>query len=369
MPANSKRGPFAHAFAMRRRLYQLTAASLLALGAIPTASAQRTRCAQCELSLSTSVVLDDPAASLRGMPALVSVTRAGQYVVTEYVNSSPLVFGTTGLFLGPLAREGRGPGELTFASWVDSELDDSVRVIDIDRIVVFNGERQPVRTIVGRTPGVVSTAVFLRAGAYVAQSTIQDSRNLTRAVPVVVRSDSGRVLREIEVPSINGQKTFVKLARKLDDDRAFWMTETVVSSLQGYRVVVVTDAGVRQRLLPQNRTWWLGADFKRNPVAALSKVQFIKQMDAEHLAVLIAHPVKEWRSVAVSPSNMRKDRERYETVIEVLDARSGVLLGSATVRGYPISLLPNRRAAVYREAPDGTPRIEIIQYSMSVGPL
>ncbi len=328
-----------------------------------SASAQPPVCTRCTLSLSTSVILDDAAGGLRGAPTLVSATRAGQFIVTEDANTPPAVFGSDGRFIGRLGREGRGPGELTFAGWVDSELDDSIRVIDVDRVVVFNKELRPIRTVVGKASLFVWTAAFLRRGVYVSQSRMQDSRDLTRTVPLVVRSDSGRELARIEVPKLNGQKTFVKLARKLDDSRAFWMTESVVKELSGYRVVAMSEAGIRQRSFLQPRSWWVSADFDRNEVAALSRVMFIRQMDTHHLAVLIAQPIKDWRSVVVSPTNMLNDRDRYQTVIELLDARTGALIGAATTSGFPISLLPDRRAAVYREAADGTPRIEILQFA------
>ncbi len=62
------------------------------------------------------------------------------------------------------------------------------------------------------------------------------------------------------------------------------------------------------------------------------------------------------------------DRGRYETLIEVLDTRTGLPGGSATAAGFPISLLPDRRAPVYGESEDGTPRIEVIQYFADAKP-
>ncbi len=332
-----------------------------------SASASAQACVSCTLSLRTSVILDDPAAELHGFPALVSATRAGQLIVTEHADRPPAVFRGTGEFVGRLGRKGRGPGELTFASWLDSEIDDSIRVVDVDRIVVYDHALRAVRTVTGRTPFFVWTGAFLRHDAYVSQTSEQDSRDLTRTVPLIVRSDSGRILAQIEIPKINGQKTFVKLGRRLDDPRAFWLTETVVQGLQGYRIAAMSDAGVRKVVFPQERSWWISADFDRDRTAALSRVWFIRQIDAGHLAVLITQPVKDWRRVPVSPTDMSNDRDRYETVIEVLDARTGRLMGSATTPGFPVSLLSDRRAAVYREAADGTPRIEIIQFSLTAG--
>lgn len=183
-------------------------------------------------------------------------------------------------------------------------------------------------------------------------------------MPLVIRSDSGRVLAEIQIPKINGQKTFVKVARKVGDPPAFWLSETVVKSLSGYRITAMSEIGVRQAAFPQQRAWWISADFDREPVAALSRVWFLRQLDAARLAVMITQPRKDWRSVPVSPSDFSRDKERYETVIEVLDVRTGELLGCAAMAGFPISLLPERRAAVYLEDGDGYPRIDIVEFAL-----
>lgn len=242
---------------------RLSAFGAATLACFSPALAQAQAFAGCVLT----VIWDDPAAALRGTPLLVSATWRGQLIVTEDANTPAAVFESSGKFVGRLGRAGRGPGELTFASWVDSELDNSIRVVDVDRVVVFDRALRPARTVVGETSLFLWTAAFLRPGAYVSQSRQQDSQNPMRTVQLVVRSDSGRVLARIEVPKLNGQKTFVKIARKLDDRRSFWMTESVVKGLQGYWVVVVSDGGARQQTFPQPRSRWMSADFDRDPVA------------------------------------------------------------------------------------------------------
>jgi hypothetical protein len=322
---------------------------------------------QCTLAVTSRVTLDTDAATLSGMPMVVSANRAGALIVVESNKAVPAVFRGTGEFVGRLGREGRGPGELSMASWADGEIDEYLRVVDVDRIVVFDRALRPQKTVVaayGRTPISVWTAAVLRPDAYVAQSSEQDTRDPTRTVPLVVRSDSGRVLAEIQIPKIDGQKTLVKVARKLGDPRAFWLSETIVKSMSGYRVTAMSEAGVRQAAFPQQRGWWITADFDREPVAALSRVRFLRQMDAVRLAVMITQPRKDWRSVPVSRSDFSRDKERYETVIEVLDVRTGELLGCAAMAGFPISLLPERRAAVYLEDGDGNPRIDIVEFAL-----
>jgi hypothetical protein len=126
----------------------------------------------------------------------------------------------------------------------------------------------------------------------------------------------------------------------------------------------VSDRGVRLSNVLLQREWWVEADFDREPLAALSKVQWVRQVDAQRIAVLIATPIADWRRVPVNPKNMEGDKNRYETVIELLDVPSGRLLGSARIAGFPLSLLSGSRAAVYREAEDGTPRVEIHRFAL-----
>lgn len=122
---------------------------------------------QCTLAVTNRVTLDTDAATLSGMPRVVSANRAGALVVVE----STAIFRGTGEFVGRLGREGRGPGELTLASWADGEIDEYLRVVDVDRIVVFDRALRPLQTILaahGRTPISVWTAAMLRPDAYVA---------------------------------------------------------------------------------------------------------------------------------------------------------------------------------------------------------
>lgn len=345
-----------------RSLFHFAAGLALVLASYSPAAAQIPTCQKCTLSVQHVMTIDGAITELDAYPILVTANRAGKFVVLEG-NGLPSVYGKNGRFVRLLGKKGRGPGELTYASWIDAEIDDSLRVIDIDRIVVFDSALRPVRTIVGPTARFAWHAAFLRPTAYVSQSSVQDSRDLTRTMPLVVRSDSGRTLLSIEIPKINGQKTFIALGRKLADDRAFWLSETVVQDLLGYRITAMTDAGKRTVTFSQSRAWWINADFDREPVAALSKVHAIRQVDAHQLAVLIASPIKEWRSVVVNPRNMEGDRDRYETIIELLDTRTGGLIGSAHLPGYPVSLLSESRAAVYREDADGVPRVEIVRFS------
>jgi hypothetical protein len=275
-----------------------------------------------------------------------------------------MMFDARGHYRGTIGRKGRGPGELTAPSWLDAEIDDSIRVLDIDRVVVFDARGHAARSVVGPTVRFVWHGAFLSRTRYAVQSSLQDSRDLTRTVPVEIRSDSGRLLSSIAIPRINGQKTFLALARSHRGPNYLWLSECTTRNLRGYRLSEISDRGVRMSNVPQEREWWVEADFDREPMAALSKVQWVRQLDAQRIAVLIATPIADWRRVPVNPRNMEGDKNRYETVIELLDVLSGRLLGSARIAGFPLSLLSGSRAAVYREAEDGTPRVEIHRFAL-----
>jgi len=305
------------------------------------------------------VRLDVETSALGGMPYRIVSTRDGQIVLLEG-GRLPSVFSARGDFVGTLGKQGKGPGELTFATWIDADIDDSLRVVDVDRVVVFDRKSRPVRTIIGSRGQTIWHAAFIRSNAYVSQSRMQDSRDLTRTVPIVLRIDSGRVLSTIQVPKINGYKTFIALSRKIDDPRAFWLAEWTTEGLNGYRLSVLNESGRRLRTLHFERDWWRRSDFKANPVAAISKIKEIRQIDGRTIAVLIAHPKQGWEKVAVDPRTMEGDVDRYETVVELVDLPSGKLTGSATFAGYPISLLDGARVAIYNESGDGTPDVSIV---------
>ena len=122
---------------------------------------------------------------------------------------------------------------------------------------------------------------------------------------------------------------------------------------------MLSETGRRLRTLPFGRDWWIGSDFKANPVAAISKIKEVRQIDARTIAVLIAHPKTGWEKVTVNPRTMEGDVDRYETVVELVDVPSGRLTRAATFPGYPISLLDDARVAIYRESGDGTPAVTV----------
>ena len=304
------------------------------------------------------VRLDVETSALGRQPDQVVALRDGRFVVLEG-GRLPSIFSARGDFVGTLGKHGKGPGEVTFVTWIDADIDDSLRVVDVDRVVVFDRNLRPVRTIIGSRGQLIWHAAFVRANAYVSQSRMQDSRDLTRTVPIILRTDSGRVLSTIQVPKINGHKTFIALSRKLDDPRAFWLAECTTEGLNGYRLSVLSETGRRLRTLPFERDWWIGSDFKANPVAAISKIREVRQIDIRTIAVLIAHPKTGWEKVTVNPRTMEGDVDRYETVVELVDVPSGRLTRAATFPGYPISLLDDARVAIYRESGDGTPAVTV----------
>ncbi len=308
------------------------------------------------LAAQTVVRLDVETSALGRQPDQVVALRDGRFVLLE-LGRLPSVFSARGDFVGTLGRKGKGPGELTAPSWLDADIDDSLRAVDVDRVVVFDPTLRPVRTIIGSGAQLIWHAAFIRSNAYASQSRVQDSRDLTRTVPIVLRNDSGRVLATIQVPKINANKTFIALARTLDDPRAMWLAEWTNDALKGYRLSILKDTGRRLRTLPFERDWWIGSDFKANPVAAISKIREVRQIDGRTIAVLIAHPKTGWEKVAVDPRTMEGDVDRYETVVELVDLPSGRLTRSATFPGNPISLLDGARVATYHEAADGTPAV------------
>ena len=159
------------------------------------------------------VRLDVETSALGRLPDQVVAMRDGRFVLLE-TGRLPSIFSAHGDFMGALGRTGKGPGELTAPTWIDADIDDSLRVVDVDRVVVFDRNLRPVRTIIGSRGQLIWHAAFVRSNAYVSQSRAQDSRDLTRTVPIVLRTDSGRVLSTIQVPKINGHKTFIALSRK-----------------------------------------------------------------------------------------------------------------------------------------------------------
>jgi hypothetical protein len=57
----------------------------------------------------------------------------------------------------------------------------------------------------------------------------------------------------------------------------------------------------------------------------------------------------------------------FQTLVEVVDVQARSLLASRTVPAYVISVLPDGRFVSYREAPDGTPYIDVFALTLERG--
>ena len=63
--------------------------------------------------------------------------------------------------------------------------------------------------------------------------------------------------------------------------------------------------------------------------------------------MIIAQPKALWRQIKLDPNGAMFPR--YDTIIEVIDPNTGVLVGMRKVTGYPQGILGDRYVATYRE--------------------
>ena len=249
-------------------------------------------------------------------------------------------------------------------TWIDTDLDDSIRVLDSDRLVVFDRQLHHVRTVIGPTARLVWHAAFLRPNTYIAQSRYVDANDPLRTMPLIVRNDSGRTLASIDIPKLQGRKVFLAVGRHLSNPRELWLVEWISQKMQGYRISILSEEGKRQQTWVQSRDWWMVGDDDPQVMRPLSNVRDVKQIDERKVGVLIATPKPGWASVTVNPRNLEGDDARYEARVDVLSVSTGSLVGTARLPGYPICLLSHGRVAVYRETAEGEPVIVIARFEV-----
>lgn len=159
--------------------------------------AAQTACTGCRPPLGTIAMLSE---GLTGLPGRVLMTRSGDIVVLLAGPGPPLVYDRGGRLKGPLGGCGRGPGESTWPHWIDAAVDDSLRVFELGRVIVFDSALKHARTAIDRAPRRVRSMTSVSASTHAMVADAFNGPEPTYA-PIVLRTDTGAVLRMHEYPA------------------------------------------------------------------------------------------------------------------------------------------------------------------------
>lgn len=305
------------------------------------------------------------------MPRVDTRDRRGRIYVVNYRNGSPvgppLVFDRNGRFLAALGRFGSGFGATSMPSWIDAGWDDTTRVYDRGRVVVFGPDLRPVRSL-ERTdlPRGVRDGVGYPRGGFAALSDLPAPAGAPFAVFL---SRPGRassaVLPPLTTPALDGPHRKIARVRGAGADR-LWVAQFALSRGHGYDLLQADTSGRVHSAVRRRPAWWVTADlsaFSHEPIPS-SRVVAIREIAEGVVAILIAQPKPDWERVGVERGTMAGWWNRYDGRLELVDVRRGAVLGSTHVRGMPLRILDDATIVTYSEDERATPSVELWHVSV-----
>lgn len=275
------------------------------------------------------------------------------------------VYDSSGAFLRRFGRKGEGPGELQGVGVMVATRGDTVHVFDnyLRRHTVFSPTYQYLRS--SALPGYVLDAVELSDGSLVVNADFPRPNSV--GLPLHKLDAAGRIVHSFgaEVPVYRSDATYLlNRALSVAEGNRVWsapgpryepglwsLTEKVVEVRREVAwfppQISVVSPGRAQRPSP-----WVTGVWSEGGQRLWIKLQVPdanwRPRPQEVIAMGERAPPIEW------------DRE-YDTIVEVIDIRTGQLLASQRFDQYLRYLLPGGYAVHYREDALGEPFLDVWQ--------
>ncbi len=336
-------------------------------------------CPRCRITLTKVATLglaDDPA-SPQGWVSLSRDSRGRFYVASAGGAEGVLVYDARGRFLRVLGRRGRGPGEYLFAREVRVAPGDSIYVSDPAqrRLTVLGPDHRVARTV--PAPAEVAGVLPGRGGEVVVQAL--DRSPALVGYPLHRLASTGRV-----VASFGSRRPATRRDRPYDDPRAVnrARNQGVWSArLNRYRVELWDASGRPVLALERSPSWFV--PWTRHPgvredeVRPVPLLQAVREDARGRLWVFVRVPDARWRAAsAPAPAERRRERgvvpanqlRRYlDTVVEVLDPRTGRILASTRLEGVFAAFLVSGGNLAYtrRETAEGIEKVEVWELGLT----
>jgi len=286
------------------------------------------------------------------------------------VDALPELFDRRGV-RGSFGREGRGPGELLAASEVHSLADDSVFVLDGRNLrgTVFDSRKQAVRTV--SVPFRVNRSQVLRwPDSVIVSARIATPASIGLPLHLVSFAGSSAWIRasfgagDGEVRPGDARYDFQEVVRGKD---ALWS-----ASRFDYRVTSWASLGRPARSFARRPAWFAapatgGIGWHDRPPSP--HVAALRMDEDERLWVFLAVPSRSWRdawprmpagATEVELKSVAVER-LYDTMVEVIEPRSGRVLTRSRLPGYVVSALPNGQLARFMVTDEGVQVVEILE--------
>jgi hypothetical protein len=358
--------------AIGRRPAVLAACGLLALlpvsvdarAALVIIDAPAQPCPTCSLDRHVVVKIgdDDGPGILEGYAAGIARDRRGNYYIHDSYGTAIKVFASDGRFVRTIGRPGAGPGEFRGIGAVRVGPGDSLHVFDasLARHLVFSPSLDFAWSVNLQIPTNVDVEI-LDDGRVVVAASVRTADRV--GLPVHVLDQSGRIAGSF------GSRT----ERFRLDDRNDWRTIGpardgslwIARRWGAYELEEWTLDGTYLRSISRDRDWPAFRTADAAADAPRPRLQAIRQDAEGRIWTILLVGGRHWRQArpAGAPHGTPVDfASYYDTVIEVLDGRSGELIASARYDEVITHFVDDAVAAGIVIDEEGIPRMHIWQF-------
>jgi hypothetical protein len=285
----------------------------------------KAECPPCDITLQPVVrigSINDPVA--RSMEGDVARLSNGNFVLAPMFGVPQLaLYGPDGSFLRLYDRRGNGPGELnTFALRLDVGRNDTLLVWTQGRLLKFTPELVPAHTEVWSS--TARSIAVLPDGRVVGNFQVRDGdrRLLTHVI------SGGSVVTSFDAALPTEASADHNRIYAAAEGGAVWAgrTNELRFTLHDRSGRVVRQIRAEVDWFPRWTTRPEGAPFRARPQPFVSG---ISMLDSERLLVLVTTADAGWRRVREDVATPSTNLDHvYDTVILIVDARNGTVLGS-----------------------------------------
>jgi hypothetical protein len=313
-------------------------------------------CDGCTVRMSRVTVLSgDGEIGLPRHPQTIVRDSRGR-VFTSYGDASvlPRVFGPDGKLIQTFLRKGSGPNELEFVDGMLLLGGDSLMLVNRKNMYIFDPELRVARTLPASNR--FSSGTSISGGRRVL---MRGGNMQTLTVRLAVVDNMGVDISEMDIRvSPKAADSYTRMAPGQDD--SFWYLLSAEYDVQRWGT-----NGKRLLTIQRNAPWWSdGTGLQRSMPpgvrAPASSLTDVWEDGQGHLWILAAVP--RGTLAASDTAGMRGNIPPYilyDTMIEILDSRTGKLLVSERVAGYFSHLLGANHLSKLVDDADGHPLVEI----------
>ncbi len=319
-------------------------------------------CARCTIRLDKEVTIGDlngPGSFVRYSVTLSRDSR-GRLLVSDPGAPVPLLFESTGKFIGAVARQGQGPGEISKGVDALFTRGDTIMIVERGSLSFFAPNLTFVRKV--QTPTVAVNFWALPSGNLFYFGSMRTPA--TAAFCYHILSETGTHIRSFVESVRSGTCTpepGVITQHALSRTQGQFWTHTS----RQYRFTLNDSVGVPKRVFEGTPTWFTESKKKgESPI-----VRAVLEDSRRILWVIGLTPSPSYKPldlnadvISVRPENPANDRE---TTLDAIDLDTGAIIASVRIPTFVVRFVDDQRIAVLKETAGGIPQTEIWRFGLS----